>query len=368
MTRTLLVLTLAAVIGGCAAPERATAPAATPAQTQASRAAQLDALYEAWFEDNLKLNPMQATQIGDRRYNDQLPNMLAAEHRERVKALNSDYLQRAQTLGSSGLTGQDLLSYELFTRSRRDDLEQLEFPRHLAPLNQFFSFASQFAILGSGTTAQPFKTVADYDNWLKRARKIPAVLDQSISNMREGMRQGITQPRVIMEKVLPQLDAQIVAQASDSTFYGPIKKLPAEFGAADRERLQGEFTALIENDLVPAYRRLREFLASEYLPAARSSIGLSELPNGPAWYAFQVRQSTTTELSPEAIHQIGLDEVARIHGQMRKVQQTLGIKGSLSDFFAAMQADPANYFASEDELLKAYRDFRTTVQPRLPDL
>lgn len=368
MTRKLLVLTLAAIIGACAAPERSIAPDAPPAQAQASRAAQLDALYDAWFEANLKLNPMQATQIGDRRYNDQLPNTLAPEHRERLKSLNSDYLKRVEALGNAGLTGQDLLSYELFTRSRRDDLEQLDFPRHLAPLNQFYSFASQFAILGSGTTAQPFKTVEDYDNWLKRAHQIPTVIDQSITNMREGVRQGITQPRVIMEKVLPQLDAQIVAQASKSTFYGPIAKLPDEFTPEQRERLQREYTLLIEQDLVPAYRRLREFLASEYLPAARSSIGLSELPNGPAWYAFQVRQSTTTELSPDAIHQIGLDEVARIHGEMRKVQQTLAIEGSLSDFFAAMQANPANYFASEDELLQAYRDFRATVQPRLPEL
>ncbi|MBK9655733.1 MAG: DUF885 domain-containing protein [Rhodanobacteraceae bacterium] len=368
MTRKLLVLTLVAVLGACATTERVAMPDSASAQAQPSRAAQLDALYDDWFEANLKLNPLQATQNGDPRYNDQLPNMLTPEHRERVRVLNSDYLQRVQALGDQGLAGQDLLSYELFVRTRQNDLEGLDYPRHLAPLNQFFSFASQFAILGSGTTAQPFKTVTDYDNWLKRAHQIPAVLDQSIVNMREGIRQGITQPRVIMEKVLPQLDAQIVAQASDSTFYGPIKNLPADFSAAERERLQGEFSALIEKDLVPAYRRLRDFIASEYLPAARTSIGLSALPNGPAWYAFQVRQSTTTKLSPEEIHQIGLDEVARIHGEMRKVQQTLRIPGSLNDFFAAMQANPANYFASEDELLKAYRDFRATVQPRLPEL
>ena len=368
MTRTLLVLTMAAVIGGCAAPERATTLDARPEQAQASRAAQLDTLYDAWFEANLKLNPMQATQIGDRRYNDRLPNMLTAEFREQTRAFNADYLARAEAIGDAGLTGQDLLSWQLFVDKRKGDLEALDYPRHLAPLNQFFSFASQFATLGSGTTAQPFKTVEDYDNWLKRARGIPAVFDQAIANMREGMLQGITQPQVIMLKVLPQLDAQIVARAADSTYFGPIKALPAEFDPAERERLQREFTVLIEQDLVPAHRRLRDFIANEYLPAARTSIGLSALPNGEAWYAFQVRQSTTTDLSPEQIHQIGLDEVARIHGQMRKLQRSMGIDGSLADFFAAMKADPANYFASEDELLKAYRDFRATVEPRLPAL
>ncbi len=368
MTRPLLLLALSAVLGACATPERVATTAQETTATQPSRAAQLDALYETYFEDNLKLNPLQATQIGDRRYNDRMPNMLTAEFREQTRALNADYLARAEAIGDAGLVGQDLLSWQLFVQKRRNDLEALDYPRHLAPLNQFYSFASQFATLGSGTTAQPFKTVEDYDNWLKRARAIPAVFDQAIANMREGMRQGITQPQVIMAKVLPQLDAQIVAKAPDSTYFGPIKALPAGFDAAERERLQREFTALIEQELVPAHRRLREFIANEYLPAARTSIGLSALPNGEAWYAFQVRQSTTTDLSPEQIHQIGLDEVARIHGQMRELQQRMGIDGSLADFFAAMKADPANYFDSEDELLKAYRDFRATVEPRLPAL
>jgi uncharacterized protein (DUF885 family) len=368
MTRTLLLLALSAVIGACATPERVATTTQETSAAQPSRTAQLDALYESYFEDNLKLNPMQATQIGDRRYNDRLPNMLTAAYREQARTLNADYLARAEAIGDAGLTGQDLLSWQLFVDKRKGDLEALEYPRHLAPLNQFYSFASQFATLGSGTTAQPFKTVEDYDNWLKRARGIPAVFDQAIANMREGMRQGITQPQVIMLKVLPQLDAQIVARAADSTYFGPIKALPAEFDVAERERLQREFSALIEQELVPAHRRLRDFIANEYLPAARTSIGLSALPNGEAWYAFQVRQSTTTDLSPEQIHQIGLDEVARIHGQMRELQQRMGIAGSLADFFAAMKANPANYFASEDELLKAYRDFRATVEPRLPAL
>jgi uncharacterized protein (DUF885 family) len=368
MTRSLLALTMTVVLSACAAPERAATTAEPISAAQPSRAARLDALYESYFEDSLQLNPLQATQLGDRRYNDRLPNMLTAAFREQSRALNADYLARAEAIGDAGLAGQDLLSWQLFVDKRRNDIEALQYPRHLAPLNQFYSFASQFATLGSGTTAQPFKTVEDYDNWLKRARAIPAVFDQAIANMREGMRQGITQPQVIMAKVLPQLDAQIVTKAADSTYFGPIKALPAAFDASERERLQRDFTALIENDLVPAHRRLRDFIANEYLPVARTSIGLSELPNGNAWYAFQVRQSTTTALSPEQIHQIGLDEVARIHGQMRQLQQRMAIEGSLTDFFAAMKADPANYFASEDELLKAYRDFRATVEPRLPAL
>lgn len=375
MIRHLLAMALATTLGACASqadrPDSAVAVGNQVTSTQdaaTSRAARLDAVYDAWFEADLELNPLQATQIGDPRYNDRLPNMLSAAYREQTRALNADYLARAKAIGEDGLSGQDLLSFELFVRERESELEALQFPRHLAPLNQFYSFASQFAVLGSGTTAQPFKTVKDYDDWLKRAHLIPAIFEQSIVNMREGMRQGVTQPRVLMEKVLPQLEAQIVQRVEDSTYWGPIKNFPADFSATDRQRLRAEFIALIDRELNPAYMQLRDFIANEYLPAARTSVGLGALPNGAAWYAFQVRQSTTTNLSPEEIHQIGLAEVARIHAEMSKVQQQLGIPGTLKDLYAAMKADPKNYFSSEDELLKAYRDFRATVEPRLPTL
>lgn len=369
MTRTLVALGIVLALGGCAGSDRVSSPAPAAAATaQPSRAAQLSTLYAEYFEDNLKLNPLQATQIGDSRYNDRLPNMLSADYREATRALSAGYLARAQAIGESGLAGQDLLSYQLFVRECESRLEELSYPRHLAPLNQFYSFANQYAVLGSGTTAQPFKTVQDYDNWLKRAHAIPAVFDQAIANMREGMAKGITQPRVLMDKVLGQLQAQMVDQPEASTYYGPIKQLPASFSAAERARLEADYRALITTELVPAYRRLHAFIQDEYLPAARTSIGLSELPDGRAWYAFLVRENTTTALTPEQIHQIGLDEVARIHAQMRQVQQQLGHQGTLKAFFEQVKADPKNYFASEDELLGAYRDFRATVEPKLPQL
>lgn len=368
MQRTVwLSLAITLALGGCATPPAAPETVAA-AQTESDRATRLAALYEQWFEEGLKLNPLQATQIGDPRYNDQLPNLLAPAYRESINAYNTRYLQAAEAIGADGLSGQDLLSYELFVRDRKMDLEEAQYPRHLAPLNQFYSFANQFAVLGAGTTAQPFKTVQDYDNWLRRAGQMPAIFDQAIVNMREGMRQGITQPRVLMEKVLTQLDAQIVDAASKSSYYGPIRLLPASFAEADKARLTAAYTALIEQQLVPAHRRLRDFIAQEYLPAARLSVGLRDLPGGDQWYAFLVRSNTTTELSADEIHAIGLAEVERIHGEMRVVQQQLGIPGSLKDLFAAVKADPKNYFASEDELLGAYRQFRATVEPRLPQL
>jgi uncharacterized protein (DUF885 family) len=330
---------------------------------------ELAALFAEYWEENLRLNPIQATLIGDPRYNDQLPNNLSPEHRERLRAFRQKYLERAKAIGADRLSAQDRLSYEVFVRDQAMELEGFDYPQHLVPINQFNNVANMIAIFGSGTGPQPFKTVADYEAWIRRASQVPAVFDQAIANMREGMEKGIVQPRVLMEKVLPQLDQHIVKKASDSTLWGPIATLPTEFSAADKERLTAEYTALIEKTLVPAYSKLRAFIADEYMPKCRKTVGLGALPGGPAWYAYRVRNTTTTDLSPDQIHQIGLAEVERIHGEMKKVMAEVGFKGkSLKAYFASLKKNPAMYYKSEDELLAAYRDFRRTVEPLLPKL
>jgi uncharacterized protein (DUF885 family) len=351
------------------APPASTAPTLADATaTAADHAKQLAALYDAYWEENLKLNPMQATQIGDPRYNDLLPNSLSPAFRAEELAFNQRWLAQAKAIGDVGLTGQDKLSYDMFVRDLGMEVEGAQFPQHLLPINQFYNIANFVAMYGSGQTAQPFKTVADYDNWLKRASNVPVLFDQAIANMREGIAQGYVQPRVLMEKVLPQLDQQLVDAPEKSVFWGPITAMPADFSDADKARLTQAYSALITDTLQPSYRKLREFIAAEYLPKTRDTVGLGALPNGAAWYAFQVRRNTTTDLSPEQIHQIGLDEVARIHGEMRKVMADLGVQGELKDLYAKLKADPAMYFASEEELLTAYRAFRATVEPTLPTL
>jgi uncharacterized protein (DUF885 family) len=348
-----------------AEPPAAEPPAAPAAPT---RAQQLNALYAEYWEENLKLNPLQATQIGDPRYNDQLPNSLSAEHRDRERDFYRRYLERAKAIGADGLGGQDRLSYDVFVRNQVTELEGFAFPQHLMPVNQFYNLANLLAMLGSGKGAQPFKTVADYDAWLRRASQVPVLFDQAIANMREGMAKGIVQPRILMEKVLPQLDQHIVKQASASTLWGPITALPAGFSAADKQRLTTEYTTLIETTLVPSYRKLRAFIADEYLAKARATVGLGALPGGAAWYAHRVRESTTTDLTPAQIHETGLAEVARIHGEMKAVMAQVGFKGTLKAYFASLKKNPAMYFKTEDELLEAYRGFRRTVEPLLPRL
>jgi uncharacterized protein (DUF885 family) len=350
-----------ALAGGAAGP--AGAQAARPA-----RAEELAALYAEYWEEHLQLEPIQATLIGDPRYNDRLPNSLSPEHREREREHHRRYLERARAIGPDGLSDQDRLSYEIFVRDRATDLEGFEYPQHLVPVNQFNNVANLVAMFGSGTGPQPFQTVADYEAWVRRAGQVPVLFRQAIANMREGVKRGIVQPRVLMEKVLPQLDQHIVARAQDSTLWGPIRGFPAGFSAADRARLTAEYTALIEKTLVPAYRELRAFIADEYLPACRKTVGLGALPGGAAWYAYRVRDVTTTDLTPEQIHRIGLAEVDRIHGEMKALTRQLGFRGTLKQYFQSLKKDPAMYYRSEAELLGAYRGFRRTVEPLLPRL
>ena len=302
----------------------ATSPSTVAVQPAQDKASQLNALYEQYWEESLKLNPLRATFQGDPRYNDQLPNFLSAEFREQSLRFTRDWLQKIEAVGAEGLSGQDLLSYQIFVRDARNEIEGSHFPDWMQPINQFYNIASTVVQLGSGTGAQPFKTVQDYDNWQRRASRFPVLFDQAIANMREGIEAGVVQPRALMEKVVPQLDALIKPKAEDTLFWGPITKLPESFSAADKQRITNDYRQLIEGELLPAYRELRQFIVDDYLPHTRTSAGMAALPNGEAWYAYKARDSTSTDLSPAQIHQIGLDEVARIHGLMRGVMKELG--------------------------------------------
>lgn len=336
------------------------------------RAAQLNSLYGEYWEENLALHPLTATYAGDPRHNAELPNLLSKEYEARERAFEQKYLDRARAIGSVGLTGQDRLSFEIFTLNRESSLEDFEFPERLLPIDQFYNIANTFAQLGSGTGAQPFATVKDYDDWLQRAGKLPMLLDQAIENMREGVKAGIVQPRVLMEKVLPQLDANITDDPQQSIFWGPIVKLPKDVPAADRERLAAAFRALITTQLTPAYRRLRAYIANEYLPKTRDTFGKGALPGGAAWYAHDVRDNTYRALTPARAHEIGLEEVARLQDGMRAVAPQLGytkpVKSlpELKAFFEWMKARDDMYFKSREELLAAYQAFGANVAPKLP--
>ncbi|MBW3549304.1 MAG: DUF885 family protein [Proteobacteria bacterium] len=369
----LLVLALAAAIAGCTSMPGAntgssTQPADGAAQLATDKAERLDALYAQYWEEMLELNPLSATYQGDDRYNDRLPNFLSEQYRDRSRAFTQRWLETIQSVGPEGLEGQDLLSYQIFVRDAKNSLESDQYPGWQQPINQFYNFASTAVQLGSGTGAQPFETVEDYDNWRQRASRIPVLFDQAIANSRIGMQTGVVQPRALMEKVIPQLDALIKEDAEETLFWRPIETLPEDFSDAEKQRITAEYRTMIQDELMPAYREMREFIAQEYLPATRESSGMAALPGGEAWYAFNARNSTTTDLTPAQIHQIGLDEVERIHGEIRGVMETVGFEGTMQEFFEFMKTDPQFTFETEEALLVYYRSLEDKVNQKVPEL
>jgi uncharacterized protein (DUF885 family) len=363
----LLALALLACLAG---PRTATAePAArqvtAPAAEQGQR---LNVMFERYFEEYLELNPLTATQIGDNRYNDRLPNYIGPAYRAQAHEMNERYLAAVKEFDPAKLSGEDRISYEIFLRERLKEREAERFPDYLLPLSQTGGLPTMMPALGSGTNAQPFVTVADYENWLKRLNGFVLFMDQAIVNMREGVAKGVVQPRPVMEKVLSQLDAMIVSKAEESPFYGPIARFPDTVPVAERERLTAAYRAAIDGKVMPAYRRVRDYVRDDYLPKTRSTVAWTALPDGKDWYAFLVNQHTTTDMTPEQIHQVGLDEVARILGEMDDVRQTVGFEGDLEAFFKHMESDPKFYFTQGADLVQGYRDLKLRIDAALPKL
>ncbi len=370
---TLCALTLAAC-GGDQTGETTAAPD-TKAQAETelvdaktAESQELAALVDEHFERNLELNPVRATSLGDHRWDDQFANSIGPEHRARTEALGREFLERINSIEPGLLEGQDLLTWEVFKTERENDIESLRFPGYLIPVNQFFSTPNFFAQMGSGGSLHPFKTVKNYDDFLGRMDGFSVWIDQAIENMREGMAAGVINPRILMEKTLPQLEAHVVDDVTESLFYRPVENMPEDFSVEDRERLAAAYSDAIRNVVVPAYARLRDFIRDEYLPATRDTVGLYALPDGEAWYAYSVRMRTTTDLTPEQIHQIGLEEVGRIHGEMRSVMADVGFDGDLKDFFEFMNDDPQFYFTEREDLINGYRDMREYVHALAPKL
>lgn len=326
---------------------------ATPA-VSASEA--LHGLFDEHFERELELSPLSATAIGDYRYNDQLANSNGPDHRAAVTATDNEFLTRLLEIDREQLEYQDRLSFDMFKIFREQSLEGDAFPFHLQPVNQFRSITNSFVQLGSGTGLHPFKTVNDYDDFLSRADDYSEIVDQLITNMQAGARQGVTQPRILMEKLLSQVDTQIVEDVTTSNFYKPVVNMPDDFSDEDRARLTAAFEDKIENTIVPAYRRISNYIGDDYLAAARETVGLYAQPNGDDWYAYLVRLYTTTDMSPDEIHQIGLSEVERIHGEMQGVMDEVGFDGSLSEFFEFVNTDEQFFYDEAEQLIQGYRD------------
>lgn len=367
MIRQLLIAAAAAALVACSsAPSQPTPSTIAIAPEPASPA--LAALFAKYWDEWLALHPLQATFVGDSRYNDQLPNLLGEEYRAREHAFYAAWLGRIDGVELRTLNSDDRISAEIFRRNLLTEIESEQFPDHLIPINQFNNLASTFVQLGSGKGAQPFKTPAQYDAWLHRAGKIPVLFTQAIANMREGIVRGVVQPNVLIRKTVAQLDAVLVDDPETSLFWQPVAAMPEEFPELEKARLRLAYRSLIAEQLQPAYRQLRDFLRDEYLPRTRASVGLDQLPNGAAWYAFRVREQTTSDMTPAQIHELGLAEVERIQKEIRKVMEALRFNGELNVFFDYANTDSRFEFPTEAALLAYYKGLAARVELGIPKL
>ena len=355
----LLAVTL---LAGTAAMAQSAAPSAVVAM---SPAAQLKALFHDSDEAQLRRNPIQGLFRGDLRYADRFGDYITDAYFAGEKQAAVDDLAGLSRIDRKALSIDDRVSYDTFKWQRTTDLKGFE-PGLLRtatdrPIDHFSGFQTFMPDLSSGEGAAPFKTVADYDNNLKRIAGYVVLIDRSIGRMKQGLADGVTNPRLVMQNVIGQLDALNAEGVEGSTFYKPVKKFPDAIPAADRARLTGAYAAIIRDQLIPAHTRLRDFIRDEYLPKARTTVGLGQMPGGKAYYRYLVASTTTTDMTPEAIHALGLSEVKRITAEMEKAKTASGFKGSLAEFVAFLRTDKRFAPASRD----AMRDDFTAIDKRV---
>ncbi len=329
----------------------------------------LHKLFDNYNEDRLKLFPAEATSNGDNRYNDQLPNTGSKQYIQQLGAFYDTYLAglkkyNRQKLNAADRTSCDLLDYILKTGK-----EALAYHPEYIPATQFRSLALTMGTWGAGGNVQPFKTIKDYQDWLKRIAAFKIWVDTAIANFNQGIAAGVVLPKVLVNKMIPQMEKLAEKDSSKNIFYGPVKNFPQDFTATQKQKLLNDYHTAITLQLTPAYSKLAAYLKKDYLPYSRTTSGYNALPGGAAMYSYFVRTNTTTNKTPEEIYQVGINEVARIHTEMEKVKNETGFTGSLKEFYTFLTTDQKFLpFKNAEEVLNAYRSIQQKIDPNLPKL
>lgn len=349
-------------------------PAVAIAQAQPSpqEHARLFALFAASDEAELRRNPIEALSRGDLRYADRIGVPFSDAHYDAERAAAARDLVALRTIDRSKLDETDQIAYDTFEWQTRENLRLLTdkpllLSMEVRPIDHFFGIHLWYPDIASGKGAAPFNTVADYENNLKRNAQYAALLDECIARFRQGMKLGIVQPRLTIRNVVDQLNAQIGQGVENSTFYGPVRQFPAGISAADQKRLRAAYAAQIKTMLIPAETRLRDFLKSEYLPVARPTIGLSKMKGGTKIYEYLIESNTTLPLTADDVHQLGLQEVARIRRELAEQQKIVGFKGSARQFFTYLRSSPRFQPKSAIALRDGYLAIKAKVERRIPE-
>jgi uncharacterized protein (DUF885 family) len=327
-----------------------------------TEAERLDAFFDEEWDHFLNEHPLFATRIGDLRHNDRLDDCSLASV-DRRREHDHTALRRLDSIDRAKLTEAHRFNYDLYRYDLSLQIEGHSFPDHLMPITQLTGVQRSFPQIHRFA---PFRTTGNYEEAIARLDQIPLAIDQTIDTLKEGLARQMTPPRITLGTVGDQIKSQLVSAAQDSLFYEPFAKFPEGINPSDRESLRRSAAVTIERKVVAAFRKLHTFWNEQYLPNTRESISISDLPDGRAWYEFNIRKETTTDLSPQKVHEIGLSEVARIRAEMDRVISDSGFSGNFEDFVHFLRTDPQFYFTRPEDLLSGYRDICKRADAELP--
>ncbi len=349
-----------AALGQAAQPQAA--PSESSVASASTRRA-LDTIFSDYWEDKLKHEPETASTLGDKRYNDQIADYSVKAVNEKLER-EQGFLMRLAAIDPAGLSDQEKTSRELLLRHLEEDAEAADFKEWEMPVNQ----RSGIQIIYPDLVAQlSFNTVKDFDDWITRLHAIPKAFDQVMTNMAIGMEDHRVPPKYLLQKTLDQVQEMAGQKPEDSPLALPLKNFPASITPNEQERIKTEMLSAIGKAVLPAYTRFARFLEVSYMPAGRDQPGIDSLPDGAKYYQFLLRRTTTTDLTPAQIHQLGLDEVKRDETEMLAIARKLGF-ADLKTFRASIKTNPRMHPTSREALLDAYRGYLTTMQARLPQL
>jgi len=368
---TLIACMTAGLLAGCATSSPPEAVSTTEAP-QATASQALASLFRDSDEATLRRNPLQATARGDLRYADRLGDFFSDAYYDSEREAARADLAILASIDRNALSADERVAYDVFKWQRGMDLRGLEGEVFAAtkvrPIDHFNGFHTFFADLSSGEGIAPYKTVKDYENGLGRTHDFVRLADSAIGRMEQGLAAGVVQPKLVMTNVVEQLDAMLAEGVEGSSFYRPVANFPAEVPEADRPRLRAAYARSISTEIRPAVTRLRDFIRDRYLPKARPSVGLQDMKSGPTLYRHLVALSTTTDMTPDQIHRIGLAEVARIHKEMEAVKAQVGFPGTLQQFFEHIRTDPKFKPASREALQQGYVAIGKRLDATLPTM
>ncbi|HEY5753683.1 MAG TPA: DUF885 domain-containing protein [Chthoniobacterales bacterium] len=324
----------------------------------ATAVAALHALFDEAWEYRMKQFPVEASYLGDRRYADQWDKLSPVDYVARQETYQG-FLKELVRIDRDDLPQHEQLNADLFDKQLATDIEEISFGSQFLAIDQRSGLQTDDEL----ASAIAFETVADYEAWIGRLNGFSRHAADVTELLREGIKRKVLYPKVLMQRIPPQIDKQLVARPEDSPFFRPFCKFPASISQADRDRLAKAGAAAITASVIPAFTEFKNFLATEYLPACPGDVGLGHLPNGQEFYGFLARKFTTTDLTPQQIHQIGLSEVARIRTEMEKVKTAAGFKGTLDEFFVHLRTDPKYFCKTPEELLTRYRAIAKRIDP-----